>query len=49
MNEIKYKNNVVNILRNYKRTYNKLLEANNNNKKSWRIINEEIEMKMRDF
>ena len=40
MNEIKYKDKLVNILRNYKLTYyNKLLEENKNyNKKSWRII-----------
>ena len=41
MNEIKHKNNLVNILRNYRRTYyNKILDENkNHNKKSWRIIN----------
>ena len=42
MNEIRHKNNLVHIMLNYKQTYyNKLLEDNkNDNKKSWRIINE---------
>ena len=47
MNEIKHKNNLVNILQNNIQTYyNKLLEENENNrKKSWRIINEVIRRK----